>query len=130
MSDYSIMGSKTRDNGRRRHCILSARHFRHPYATYLRRGTEKGTRPASEEDSKVSNPASLVSTDTPWIVPFERNPHFTGREFQLTVNFIHMELIASESSVFDMRIIQFACSRDPNRSTDHLPHNVILGSQK
>ena len=42
-----------RDNSRRRYCILSARHFRYPYAAHLRRGMEKGIRPASEKDSKV-----------------------------------------------------------------------------
>ncbi|KAF1813614.1 HET-domain-containing protein [Eremomyces bilateralis CBS 781.70] len=32
---------------------------------------------------KFSNPASLIPAGAPWIVPFERNPHFTGRESQL-----------------------------------------------
>jgi uncharacterized protein involved in tolerance to divalent cations len=31
----------------------------------------------------LSDPASVVPTDAPWIVPFERNPRFTGRETQL-----------------------------------------------
>ncbi|KAK5069395.1 hypothetical protein LTR51_008645 [Lithohypha guttulata] len=30
-----------------------------------------------------SNPDSFVARDAPWIVPFERNPRFTGRETQL-----------------------------------------------
>ena len=32
---------------------------------------------------KSLDPASLILTDAPWIVPFERNPCFTGRESQL-----------------------------------------------
>ena len=32
------------------------------------------------EIQRLSDPASVVSTDAPWIVPFERNPRFTGRE--------------------------------------------------
>jgi tetratricopeptide (TPR) repeat protein len=32
---------------------------------------------------KTSNLASLVSTEVPWIVPFERNPRFTGRDILL-----------------------------------------------
>jgi Cdc6-like AAA superfamily ATPase len=32
---------------------------------------------------KSLNLASLVSTDAPWIMPFERNPRFTGRGPQL-----------------------------------------------
>jgi tetratricopeptide (TPR) repeat protein len=33
---------------------------------------------------KLSNPASVISSGAPWIVPFERNPRFTGRESLLT----------------------------------------------
>jgi tetratricopeptide (TPR) repeat protein len=32
------------------------------------------------EIQMISIPALVVSTDAPWIVPFERNPRFTGRE--------------------------------------------------
>ena len=32
---------------------------------------------------KSSNPTSVASRAVPWIVPFEKNPHFTGRESQL-----------------------------------------------
>jgi hypothetical protein len=35
------------------------------------------------EIQMLSNPASVVSTDGPWIVPFERNPRFIGRETEL-----------------------------------------------
>ena len=46
-------------------------------------GRKKALDRLQRKIQKSSNPASLVSTDTPWIVPFERNPRFTGREFQL-----------------------------------------------
>ena len=46
-------------------------------------GQKKALDRLQRKIQKSSNPASLVSTDVPWIVPFERNPRFTGRESQL-----------------------------------------------
>jgi tetratricopeptide (TPR) repeat protein len=46
-------------------------------------GQEKALDRLQRKVQKSSNPTSLVSKDAPWIVPFERNPRFTGRESQL-----------------------------------------------
>jgi tetratricopeptide (TPR) repeat protein len=46
-------------------------------------GQQKALDRLQRKIQKSSNPALLVLTDAPWIVPFERNPRFTGRESQL-----------------------------------------------
>jgi hypothetical protein len=32
---------------------------------------------------EASNPTLVLQTDAQWVVPFERNPNFTGREAEL-----------------------------------------------
>ena len=46
-------------------------------------GQQKALARLQREMQISSNPDSFVVTDAPWIVPFERNPRFTGRESQL-----------------------------------------------
>lgn len=46
-------------------------------------GRKKALDRLQRKIQKSLNLASLVSTDAPWIVPFERNPRFTGRGPQL-----------------------------------------------
>jgi hypothetical protein len=46
-------------------------------------GRKKALDQLQREFQNTLNPASLVSSNAPWIVPFERNPRFTGREPQL-----------------------------------------------
>jgi AAA domain len=46
-------------------------------------GQQKALARLQREIQISSNPDSFVATDAPWIVPFERNPRFTGCETQL-----------------------------------------------
>ncbi|KAK5077403.1 hypothetical protein PMZ80_011240 [Knufia obscura] len=46
-------------------------------------GRQKALARLQREIRISADPALLVASDTPWVVPFERNPRFTGRETQL-----------------------------------------------
>jgi tetratricopeptide (TPR) repeat protein len=62
-------------------------------------GREKALARLQREIQHSSNPALLVSSDATWIVPFERNPCFTGRETQLAL--LEEKLFAKDAATKD-----------------------------
>jgi hypothetical protein len=77
------VSSKARNNIGRRCSVLLARYFRDTYTCHVWRRTANALARLRREIQTVSNPASVMSTGAPWIVPFEWIPHFIGRETQL-----------------------------------------------
>ena len=66
------------------YCLLGIFDIRMPLI--YGEGRKKALERLQRKIQKASNTASLVSTDAPWIVPFKRNPRFTGCEPQLTMS--------------------------------------------
>jgi hypothetical protein len=65
----------------------------------------------------IFNPASVVLLDALWIVPFERNPRFIGREDQLVrlkANFFSKDhttsIVITDSVVSERRSWCLSCS--------------------